>query len=800
MSVSAALLLTVSLALQPDANLRLYNPHDEAVDAAVTCAGTVRTLRVHGHDVADAGRCAEPALEAPLPLLALETLQEDGVETQRGLGTDSGCETFAVEAPLFACAGATATVVVPGQPGATYAWSVDGATIVSGHGTNQLVLTIGEGPAARVSATVTGACTSTSEAVIAVRKPLAVEKLDVPATASASGPVTVKWSYAAGLAPASQLLTGDAFEAPVTLAADARSYTWTPSAAGVRNVELQASYAPSIVTKPVGRRRATAKTRASATACPSARASAQIDFRGCGTRTITVNAPDSVEAGETFIATVALRGGESAKWTVTQGSIVSGANSDTVTVKAAETGDISLKLSVTSAPDCVTSVFTRIAIGPRAVCSTAAPAASLSVEKQSCNGATVKATFQGTPPFSGMWTDGTTFQTSSATLTHDFTTPGTYSLRNFRDGLCAGSVTAPVRVAVFPPTVSLASNGSCPGSKVTATFTGTPPFEGRWTDGKWFTTNEMSLERTVDGSVAIDAFHDAACPTVRRESNLITIAPRPTAWLLEHDYCTTSNTTYLPVRIQDGTPPFAVHWSDGVVSTESLGVPGTIYRIATPKGFEQTVSIVRVTTAGCDAAIIGSPSAVISYHPTPAIDRAKSDLVGCTGKPQKIVLTPDALHPDVQLHWTVEEGTILSGQGTREMTFVQYQGTGGHVKVSSSYPGGSCGLWSSTETYLQSPGRIIEFSVDRAVIKPGESVKVTVKIDDQIDNYGVQVYPAARANTFPLTKGVCTDIYGRNCTYTWTDTLGAGKVGMVLTAGNRCMDPVEAQVTFEIKP
>src|SRR5687768_18209249 len=38
------------LALQPDANLRLYNPHELPLDATVTCGGAPRTLQVAPHD------------------------------------------------------------------------------------------------------------------------------------------------------------------------------------------------------------------------------------------------------------------------------------------------------------------------------------------------------------------------------------------------------------------------------------------------------------------------------------------------------------------------------------------------------------------------------------------------------------------------------------------------------------------------------------------------------------------------------------------------------------------------------
>ena len=804
MSISALLLSAALVAIHPDANLRLYNPHTEPVDAAIACAGVSRTISVAPLDVADAGRCEGAAIESTLPLDVIETAVEDGVETQRSVIANAGCETFAVEAPLFACARATATVVAPSMPGATYTWSVTGATVVSGQGTNTLVLTLGDGPSAQIQASITGECTSTAQAVIAIRSPLVIEKLEVPATSPVNTPVTVTWSYADGLAPASQLLTGDAFDAPVTLGADARSHTFTPAISGMNKIELQASYAPSIVTKAPSRRRASGKSRATATACPFARATAQIDVRGCTTRDLTVRAPKTIEAGDTFIASVTLRTGESAKWTVTQGSIVSGSTSDTVTVKAAETGIVTLRVSVTAGPDCVMNERAEVSIVPRAVCSSSAPSVALSVEKTGCDLATVKATFTGTPPFTGMWNDGKTFQTSERSLTHDFTGPGTYTILNFRDSLCAGSVTETARVSVFPPHVTLTASGSCPGSKVTATFVGTPPFEGRWSDGESFNTQSTTLTRTANQNLWIEWYRDAKCNTVTRErSNVIQIVQPPRAFIAYNEVCSTGKTAWVTVRVISAPKgPYSVYWSDGAVTTKTQTGEGDLYisREYVMSSYDHTLTLTKVTTPACDAPV-ETTWAKVTYRPPPEIDYPKSKVKDCLGDPLKIVLKP-AIHPSATIAWTVPAGTrILSGQGTLELTFVHDRKPESPVAVSFTHPDGACNVPPSKySTYAEVPARIVNFSADKTSIKPGESVKVTLEIDDEIRWLGVQVYPAPLNNTFPLGKGVCTDIYGRKCVYTWTaPATYTGPVSMVAGGGNDC-GTTEAEVRFEVKP
>lgn len=805
MLIPALLLSAAFVATHPDANLRLYNAHDEAVDAIVSCDGVSRTIRVAPHDVADAGRCASVAIESEIQLDAIETLVEDGVETQRAV-VSSVCEAILVEAPLFACARATATVEAPYQTGATYAWTVTGATVVSGEGTNRLVLSLGDGPSAQVKASITGACPSTAEAVIAIRSPLVIEKLEVPAVSPVSTPVTVTWSFKDGLAPASQLLTGDAFESPVTLAADVRSHTFTPALGGMNTVELQASYAPSIVNRAPARRRASGKSRATATACPSARASAQIDVRGCTTRDLAVRAPSTIEAGETFIASVSLRTGESAKWTVTQGTIVSGSATDTVTVKAAETGNVNLRVTVTAGPECVMSERADVAIVPRAVCSTTSPKASIAVETIGCDTATVKATFTGTPPFTGMWNDGKTFQTSERSLTREFAGPGTYTILNFRDSLCAGSVTETARVSVFPPHVTLAANGSCPGSKVTATFIGTPPFEGRWSDGESFVSQSASLTRTANQTLWIEWYRDAKCSTARPRSNAIEISEPPTAFISSPNICYNGTTAWIPVRINStakGT--YTVHWSDGAVTTETYNGGNSynyvfVTRQYVMKDYDETLRITKVLTPSCEATL-GTSAVRVSYRPTPAIDSALSKTDDCLGDTLKIVLKP-AIHPTATIQWTVPAGTrILSGQGTQELTFVHDRKPESQVAVTYTHPDGECNLPASKfSTYASVPAKIVQFTADKTVLKPGESMKVTLQIDDEIEWLGVQGFPTPLKNTFPLGEGVCTDLYGRKCVYTWTaPATFTGQGAFVAGGGNDC-GTVEAEIRFEVKP
>ena len=767
--------------------LRVYNPHDTAVDATIHCEGVARAIRVEARNTVDLlDGCAMATIEAPVALTTFETTLEDGVETQRLLGGDAACPAFAVEAPLFGCRLGTAAVAVPQIPGAAYAWSVEGASVVSGHGTNSLVLALGEGTSARVSATVTGECTSTAEAVISLRNPLVLEKFEVPANTLANTETTIQWSYANGASPASQLLTGEALDAPVPLAGDVRSYKFTPKTTGSKSIQLRASYAPAISVKPPRRRRATGPTRAIASECPSVSADAKIEVGGCGAFNTSIDAPENVDAGSTFTASIFLRTGETVKWTIDNGTILSGDTTDTVTVRASNfPGDLKLLARVSSGPNCGETSEARVEVVEPVACNTARPGAALTVENVSCNYATVKATFTGTPPFSGRWSDGTEFQTSNMTLTHDFEQTGVYTIRNLRDSLCAGDVSQTARVSTFgaTATVSLVDGICIPGAKAVATFTGKPPFTGKWAYGDWFTTNEMSVEMSdFDVPLAhIEFIKDSECERYN-SSNAIELQERPTASLRETSFCTTNISQYAILWVhvtqsEGAKPPFTAYWSDGEVTE---GNAYSFYRTIVSKEDEIEVSLDRVVGT-CEAIIDPERrTAVIHYREGPRIDT--SEIVGCIGEPMTIRLK-DGYHPDAQFEWSIDNGEILSGQGTPEITILQTQHPAARVRVDATFPDGRCSVFDHAGTILIQPGQILEFKVEPATIPVGGTTTIHFTIDQYIEWLSLDVEPTNRRSG--LGDPVCTN-NGRTCTQTFTDNVGAGPVDVIVATGNSC--------------
>jgi len=804
MTIAASLLLSVSLTLHPEAGLRVYNPYRMPVDAIVNCAGGAqRNVRVESMDAVDVPGCAVVWIDAPFPLIPFETMEEDGVETQRVLDPESSCAPFAVEAPLFGCRGGAATVTVPYEAGVAYAWSVEGASVVSGHGTNRLVLTLGDGNSARVTSTVTGACAATAQAVISLRNPLVLDEFNVPSVATANTQTKVDWSYAGGVSPVTQVLLGDAFDAPVVLGGDVRSYAWTPKTVGSKSVELRASYGTNVSTKPPRRRRATGGSGPTAI-CPAVRTSKRMEVGGCSKRNIVVDAPDSVEAGSTFTASVELRTAESAKWTVANGTILSGATSDTATVKAGNVpGELQLYVTVIAGPSCEDTVQTRIPIGERASCTTSTPTATLTVEEVKCDSITVKATFAGTPPFHGSWSDGgAPFQTSSSTLTHVFKRTGaSYSIRDFRDASCSGTVTPPAHIPSIGPSASVRVEGpKCrPGAKAIGTLSGKPPFVGAWSGGTSFTTYETTIETTLPNTeyAQIVALNDADCPYTYAQSNKVYLELRPHARLRETSFCLTNSSSYaiLRVDVQYSEPPFTVYWSDGVVTNggpNERSVTRAVWSVAA----EKTYTVTRVTSMTCEGTLEPErTSAVVTFRAGPRIDRSTSDLVSCSGSTSKIRLL-SGVHPAAKLKWTLTNGDILSGQGTSEIE-IRNRVPATQVTVEATYPDARCAASDWASTAIKWPGKIVDFTVSPATIPVGGTAVIHFITDENVDFVTLDADPATRESAFSLANAYCTN-QGRDCTLHYNDKHGAGAVDLILKAGNLCAtDAKTIRLTIE---
>lgn len=178
-------------------------------------------------------------------MLAVERRTLDGEDAEelhvlRQLAVAACSTTVAVRVPLLACRFGTAEAQVEPIPGATYAWSAEGATIVSGNGTPSVLLGFGGARSAVARVTVTeNGCVSAGAAVLNLRDPLSAT-MSVP-EANAGTPVRLTWSYNTAEPVLTQILELPDGAAPIRLAPELRSYTFTPAVEGSKTVKLTAA-------------------------------------------------------------------------------------------------------------------------------------------------------------------------------------------------------------------------------------------------------------------------------------------------------------------------------------------------------------------------------------------------------------------------------------------------------------------------------------------------------------------------------------------------------------------------------
>jgi hypothetical protein len=85
------------------------------------------------------------------------------------------------------------------------------------------------------------------------------------------------------------------------------------------------------------------------------------------------------------------------------------------------------------------------------------PTAHVTGGGSACDEVSVDATFTGTPPFVGRWSDGASFTTSAAQLTRSVGQRGVYTLTEFSDAQCAGDISGAASVTILhPPHANLA--------------------------------------------------------------------------------------------------------------------------------------------------------------------------------------------------------------------------------------------------------------------------------------------------------------------------------------------------------
>jgi hypothetical protein len=786
--------------------LRLVNPNERLVEAKIVCGARSATVAIAGHDLVDVvspcdGEDAAMTIDSSAPLLALEATPD----SQRVVG-NAECHTE-LSLPLYGCKRGTVTAAVPEFAGASYNWSIEGANLVSGAGTNRLTIALTDAPQAKVTCVIVRPeCTSTATGVISVRDPLLIASFTAPSVVDAKVPVQLEWTYGTSL-PASQLLTGDAFAAPVVLPADQRSYTFVPANSGQRHVELRASYAPAVAQSqnPSGKRRSAGKSVTAASDCPDTKANATIEVRGCAVPVPDITAPSTAEVGSTFDASVSVSGEDTVTWTVTGGIIVNDFG-HRIRIRADQEGSVSIGVKVDRGGACFAESSLRVRIDAKPPECQITPTVRVELIGETCDTGTIRATFTGRAPFRGTWSDGSVFHTQTDTLTREVTTNGDWAIREFRDG--AGCFGAASNVARFEKHAAKAvlsvTGGNCTNAKITVRFTGVPPFEGKLYKGdyagEWFKTNatEMVIQPELIGRYWIDGVSDAMCPRQTASNSIEIIGDAPVLETSTRPACAfyPEQPPQLFARFNWGPPPYTIYWADGAVTRSNDNA--LLRQVPLPTQPLEYYDITRATTGNCEA-VIPNKHLSATFRVQPRIDNnlARNDFIVCPGKTGSTHLT-NTLPSNATVRWTVESGEIVSGQGTSTVSYRQVSPAQFPLlKATATYPDDACSSFDQLLLYFPGDPVITDLVFDPPTISAGGTSTLSFK-GTWLSGVGWSVDPIARYTDLSALQ--CTN-YATSCLATYHDTHGAGTVKVTLSYSGECTtSPKTTSVNLTIVP
>jgi len=705
-------------------------------------------------------------------------------------------DDFHLRLPQSECNNGTATVAVTPVTGASYSWSVDGATIVSGQGTDHVTLRFGNATTAKITVIASiSVLNATANGEIPLRDPLAVSMLDASATATLS-PVTLTWQFANDADPAQQTLNGNDFPQGITLPRGARRYTYTPAVAGPKDVMLRASDGVGTPAPPPSRRRGAASADVGASDCSMANALTHYSVSGCSGNDIAITAPETVQPGASFFAAVFVDASSTVEWTITNATpaTASGAN---VNVIAAQSGEVGIDAKVTNAAGCVTATHKAVRIGPPVECDH--PTAVVSNNGVTCGGGIARVVFTGSLPFKGRWSDGEAFESNSRIMERVLTKAGTFTIQSFTDAYCVGTASGSAVGGDATSTVSieLKGPGSC-GSNIIAKFKGTPPFTGFWYDtGEWFTTSATQIEHTIVGqSTLVEEFHDALCTDMSKwsHSNTINVKPVPTGIVrTEGATCVNNWSPGVSMAVDiDGYPPFNVVWSDGYVQKDVMVWPVRRFDNLTKS---TTYTVVSVMAGDCPVTM-KNDSVHFDFSPRPWIQPQDYPLCARETATATLYDPPPAT---ATVTWSVAGGTIVSGQGTRTLTWQTGEnGVTPQLSCTLSYPD-SCPMSDTfTMTGVRHLPNVLSVQTPLPAFKSGKNT--TFKITGGNDGNHYAWFDGAKGTDMIVMTDVDWDTH--TYTFEYRSVSGPGPVTLALVYTDWCevQRKVPNYLSFNIEP
>jgi hypothetical protein len=539
----------------------------------------------------------------------------------------------------------------------------------------------------------------------------------------------------------------------------------------------------------ISRQRAVAKSPASASACAAVHTTTSYAVSACVEPPVVLDAPASVITGASFDLSVDRQPGAVALWTIVNGT-PSTATGESVTITAGSSGNVDVRVQLTRGA-CTGQLDRSIAITPKPPCTN--PKASVSAGPVGCGSAIVNASFTGTPPFHGFWSDGVPFTTSKMAMARTVTMTGNFSIVNFEDATCAGTSSGvAVLPALGPSATVVAKPNSCVGvDNLTVLFTGKPPFSGIWFNNTTFSTNEMQMvwPAALDLNELMDGRDGTGCRFMLFGG--VSQGHETPRTHLEMNCMPPEYGNLVEIRpIGSFKQPLSVTWADGVTSSY-------VYRDVTNSPQQATTyTIASMHDAYCEA-ILEAPLSITVYASPAPVFQEPSVGEMCNGQIGTIALAvPPPPEADSQVTWQIDNGLPVSGQGYTLQFQTGRTGTSTVVTCIFTFPGiGRCPTSKRRNWYLGNLAPHGTLSSAKAQIHAGETVDLTFTIDSNAQSWTV----SNSLNDATALVGPCNNNF-QPCHMSYRSTHGAGQSTITLHMNGFCSNPGDASTVLTILP
>ena len=202
-------------------------------------------------------------------------------------------------------------------------------------------------------------------------------------------------------------------------------------------------------------------------------------------------------------------------------------------------------------------------------------------------------------------------------------------------------------------------------------LTGTPPYSLTWSDGVVQSGIASSpARRTVrppaTTTYSVTAVQDASCSGTATGSATFNVVESPSA------YMSSPNATICPggsatvTASLSGQGPFTLLWSDGLV--ETVSGPESTRTVSPPA--TRSYSIESVSNATCS--VPGAGVTLVTVFPDPSASVISVPSQACAEATGLTASVPDS-GAGATYTWSITNGTIDSGQGTRSVSWTAGQ-------------------------------------------------------------------------------------------------------------------------------